>query len=158
MTYYTQFTCKQAIANMYVCHRKCRIIRGQAKDRRKIGKEKKILVFLVINVLEQWEIYQLRTTQTGSMPKVLLAQYFYGIKPLIGQTLLHCKVGQTPSRMLAFYICLIGLVCVTGHPSFRDKIPNGYAVFNPCGSTFWQAVGHYDPDHHTMEKNPFGLV
>nr|XP_022291081.1 temptin-like [Crassostrea virginica] len=59
--------------------------------------------------------------------------------------------------MLAFYICLIGLVCVTGHPSFRDKIPNGYAVFNPCGSSFWQAVGHYDPDHHTMEKNPFGL-
>ena len=45
MTYYTQFTCKQAIANMYVCHRKCRIIRGQAKDRRKIGKEKKFSFF-----------------------------------------------------------------------------------------------------------------
>lgn len=51
---------------------------------------------------------------------------------------------------------LLPLVC--GHPYYRDYIPNGYAVFNPCGASYWQAVGHYDPNHHTVMKNPFGVV
>ncbi|XP_034322252.2 temptin [Magallana gigas] len=51
---------------------------------------------------------------------------------------------------------LLPLVC--GHPYYRDYIPNGYAVFNPCGASYWQAVGHYDPNHHTVMKNPFGVA
>lgn len=60
--------------------------------------------------------------------------------------------------MIKFLFCLFGLVGVSTLPYYRDAIPNGYAVFNPCGSSFWEAVGHYDPDHHTTEKNPFALV
>ena len=58
----------------------------------------------------------------------------------------------------AILIALCLLVSVRGHPYYRDYIPNGYAVFNPCGANFWEAVGHYDPLHHTVLKNPFGMV
>lgn len=42
------------------------------------------------------------------------------------------------------------------HPGYRDLMPNGYSVPNPCGADTWQAVGHYDPNHHTIAKNQFG--
>ncbi|XP_052721511.1 temptin-like [Crassostrea angulata] len=42
------------------------------------------------------------------------------------------------------------------HPGYRDLMPNGYSVPNPCGADTWQAVGHYDPYHHTIAKNQFG--
>ena len=60
--------------------------------------------------------------------------------------------------MIKLFVCLLGLVFVSSHPYYRDRIPNGYAVSNPCGAGFWEAVGHYDPNHHTIDKNPFGLV
>ncbi|XP_061181570.1 temptin-like isoform X1 [Saccostrea echinata] len=55
-------------------------------------------------------------------------------------------------------LCFVGFISVMAHPYYRDRIPNGYAVSNPCGSGFWEAVGHYDPLHHTHDKNPFGLA
>ncbi|XP_078330994.1 temptin-like [Crassostrea virginica] len=60
--------------------------------------------------------------------------------------------------MIKLFVCLLGLVFVSSHPYYRDRIPNGYAVSNPCGAGFWEAVGHYDPNHHTIDKNPFGLA
>ncbi|XP_052695550.1 temptin-like [Crassostrea angulata] len=57
--------------------------------------------------------------------------------------------------MIKLVICLFGLLAVSSHPYYRDAIPNGYAVFNPCGTSYWEAVGHYDPNHHTIDKNPF---
>ncbi|XP_048777994.1 temptin-like [Ostrea edulis] len=41
-------------------------------------------------------------------------------------------------------------------PFYRGMFPNGYNVPNPCANDLWQAVGHMDPYHHTMEKNQFG--
>ena len=55
-------------------------------------------------------------------------------------------------------VVFVLLPAVFGHPYYRDWIPNGYAVFNPCGASFWEAVGHYNPTHHTIVKNPFGVV
>ncbi|XP_052806755.1 temptin-like [Mya arenaria] len=57
-------------------------------------------------------------------------------------------------------LAIISFVCcsaVLGHPYYRDLIPNGYGVPNPCdgGATVWEAVGHYNPLHHTVDKNPF---
>lgn len=60
--------------------------------------------------------------------------------------------------MIKLVLYLLGLIVVSARPSYRDAIPNGYAVFNPCGTSYWEAVGHYNPDHHTIEKNPFALV
>lgn len=60
--------------------------------------------------------------------------------------------------MIKLFICLFGLIVVSSHPYYRDAIPNGYAVFNPCGASYWEAVGHYDPNHHTIDKNPFAQV
>merc|ERR1712137_1171208 len=45
----------------------------------------------------------------------------------------------------------------SGHPEYRALFPNGYSVPNPCGTGYWDAVGHYDPTKHTITKNPFGL-
>ncbi|XP_062590083.1 temptin-like [Saccostrea cucullata] len=59
--------------------------------------------------------------------------------------------------MILFYLSLIGLSSVGALPYYRDRIPNGYKVFNPCGSSYWEAVGHYSPFTHTAEKNPFAL-
>ncbi|WAR04971.1 hypothetical protein MAR_020340 [Mya arenaria] len=57
-------------------------------------------------------------------------------------------------------LAIISFVCcsgVLGHPYYRDRIPNGFSVPNPCdgGATLWEAVGHYNPLHHTVDKNPF---
>merc|ERR1712179_572628 len=46
--------------------------------------------------------------------------------------------------------------CALSHPAYRDMLPNGYSVPNPCGGGTWDAVGHYDAIHHTHDKNPFG--
>ncbi|KAJ8303279.1 hypothetical protein KUTeg_019675 [Tegillarca granosa] len=55
---------------------------------------------------------------------------------------------------IAFLISLS--VFVLGHPGFRDKLPNGYAVPNPCPSSLvWNAVGHYNPNRFTAILNPF---
>ncbi|XP_056005789.1 temptin-like [Ostrea edulis] len=59
-------------------------------------------------------------------------------------------------KMIRTYLCLVGIIAVSAHPEYRNLIPNGYAVHNPCGSFFWEPVGHYDPSHHTIDKNPFG--
>ncbi|XP_052254787.1 temptin-like isoform X2 [Dreissena polymorpha] len=56
--------------------------------------------------------------------------------------------------ILVFALCL-AVSCA--YPDFRDFFPNGYTVPNPCGSGIWEAVGHYDPNHHTVNKNRFGL-
>jgi len=53
-------------------------------------------------------------------------------------------------------LALAGLV--SAHPYYRDRIPNGHTVPNPCGSGYWEPVGHYDPVHHTRAKNVFGKV
>ena len=48
---------------------------------------------------------------------------------------------------------------IAGYPNFQARIPNGNRVPNPCRiPATWNPVGHYNPDHHTMIKNPFGLV
>lgn len=60
--------------------------------------------------------------------------------------------------MLRLFLYFVGVVYVSALPYYRDRIPNGYAVFNPCGAAFWEAVGHYNPYHHTIEKNPFAKV
>jgi hypothetical protein len=60
--------------------------------------------------------------------------------------------------MIRLFLCFVGVLYVSGLPTYRDRIPNGYRVFNPCGAGYWEAVGHYNPYHHTMEKNPFALV
>lgn len=60
--------------------------------------------------------------------------------------------------MIRLILCVVGITCVFSAPQYRDLIPNGYAVFNPCGANFWEAVGHYNDVHHTIDKNPFGKV
>ncbi|VDI33513.1 Hypothetical predicted protein [Mytilus galloprovincialis] len=47
---------------------------------------------------------------------------------------------------------------VLSRPNFRDLIPNGYHVPNPCRiPATWNPVGHYNPEHYTNLKNPFGV-
>jgi len=57
---------------------------------------------------------------------------------------------------------VVAVACVTAvvaHPYYRDQIPNGYSVPDPChAGSVWSPVGHYDPVHHTIDKNPFGQV
>lgn len=60
--------------------------------------------------------------------------------------------------MIRLIVCVVGISCVFSAPQYRDLIPNGYQVFNPCGANFWEAVGHYNAVHHTIDKNPFGKV
>lgn len=60
--------------------------------------------------------------------------------------------------MIRLILCVVGISCVFSAPQYRDLIPNGYQVFNPCGANFWEAVGHYNAVHHTIDKNPFGKV
>ncbi|XP_052805958.1 temptin-like [Mya arenaria] len=57
-------------------------------------------------------------------------------------------------HMLAVLSLLVA--AVSAYPTYRDKIPNGYSVPDPCGGGIWEAVGHYDPTHHTILKNMFG--
>ncbi|KAH3701020.1 temptin-like [Dreissena polymorpha] len=57
-------------------------------------------------------------------------------------------------QLIAFIAVLLG--AVSAHPFYRDSFPNGYSVPNPCGGGIWEAVGHYDPNHHTINKNRFG--
>ncbi|WAR04970.1 TEMPT-like protein [Mya arenaria] len=57
-------------------------------------------------------------------------------------------------------LAFISFVCcsaVFGLPYYRDRIPNGHHVPNPCdgGATIWEAVGHYNPHYYTVDKNPF---
>lgn len=42
---------------------------------------------------------------------------------------------------------------------YRDRMPNGYSVPNPCQtSAIWEGAGHFNPFHHTHLKNSFGNV
>ncbi|KAK6190319.1 hypothetical protein SNE40_002215 [Patella caerulea] len=51
---------------------------------------------------------------------------------------------------------LFGLFCaVLGRSNFRNNIPNGYAVPNPCRSGYWNGVGHYNSKGGGT-LNPFG--
>ncbi|VDI33511.1 temptin-like [Mytilus galloprovincialis] len=58
-------------------------------------------------------------------------------------------------------VCAVLLTIITlvlSRPDFRDKIPSGYRVPNPCRiPATWNPVGHYNPEHFTSIKNPFGL-
>ncbi|XP_045199192.1 temptin-like [Mercenaria mercenaria] len=56
-------------------------------------------------------------------------------------------------------LAVISLVVASAsaHTYYMDLIPNGHNVPNPCGGSAWLAVGHYDPTHHTHDKNQFGL-
>ncbi|XP_063431366.1 temptin-like [Mytilus trossulus] len=54
-------------------------------------------------------------------------------------------------------VILVTIQIYSCKPSYRDYIPNGYNVPNPCVSPgVWNAVGHYNPFHHTLIKNKFG--
>ncbi|KAL4233040.1 hypothetical protein ACF0H5_007726 [Mactra antiquata] len=51
------------------------------------------------------------------------------------------------------------VAAAVAHPAFQLRIPNGQQVPDPCNDgQIWLAVGHYDPDHHTLQKNPFALA
>lgn len=58
-------------------------------------------------------------------------------------------------KLVSFAACIL---VIGAHPYYRDLIPNGYNVPNPCGGGIWEAVGHYDALHHTIQKNQFGQV
>ncbi|XP_060593547.1 temptin-like [Ruditapes philippinarum] len=49
------------------------------------------------------------------------------------------------------------LASASAHVTYQTMIPNGDKVPDPCGNGVWLAVGHYDPLHHTHDKNRFGL-
>lgn len=77
----------------------------------------------------------------------------------IRDSVLHTHYLCYIAGMRGIVFTVLGLLpLVWGHPYYRDYIPNGYAVFNPCGASYWEAVGHFDPNHHTVLKNPFGIV
>lgn len=66
-------------------------------------------------------------------------------------------VEPTMVLKVASILLLISVVC--GRPEYRNLIPNGPSVPNPCGSTvIWDAVGHFQPLKHTHLKNSFGNV
>ncbi|XP_063431365.1 temptin-like [Mytilus trossulus] len=57
-----------------------------------------------------------------------------------------------------FFVIVLTIHIYSCKPSYRDYIPNGYIVPNPCFSPrVWDAVGHYNPVHHTLIKNQFGV-
>ncbi|XP_045205717.2 temptin-like [Mercenaria mercenaria] len=60
--------------------------------------------------------------------------------------------------MLRLVVAAVTFATICAHPQYRDSIPNGYSVPNPCGLGTWETVGHFDPHHHTHDKNPFGLA
>ncbi|XP_052254860.1 temptin-like isoform X1 [Dreissena polymorpha] len=59
-------------------------------------------------------------------------------------------------QLIACIAVLLG--AAYAHPFYRDGFPNGYSIPNPCGGGIWEAVGHYDPHHHTINKNRYGLA
>ena len=48
------------------------------------------------------------------------------------------------------------IVCCYAYPRFRDIIPNGYNVPNPCTHGKWKGVGH-EKEVGGGARNPFGL-
>ncbi|KAL4232010.1 hypothetical protein ACF0H5_009588 [Mactra antiquata] len=57
------------------------------------------------------------------------------------------------NKFIIFSLCVAAVVA---HPAYQLLIPNGAAVPDPCTpGSIWLAVGHYDPIHHTHDKNPF---
>ncbi|KAL4233044.1 hypothetical protein ACF0H5_007730 [Mactra antiquata] len=60
------------------------------------------------------------------------------------------------NTLTILYLCVAAVVA---YPYYQLQIPNGATVPDPCNSgSIWLAVGHYDPTHHTQEKNPFALL
>lgn len=59
-----------------------------------------------------------------------------------------------------YKVAIISLLfaAAAAHSTYQNLIPNGHTVPNPCGTGYWLAVGHFDPLHHTHDKNQFGLV
>ena len=53
---------------------------------------------------------------------------------------------------------LLTITLVQGYANFRNNIPNGGGVPNPCSSGYWSSVGHYSINSGTVEKNQFALV
>lgn len=48
---------------------------------------------------------------------------------------------------------------VTGHAEFRNNIPNGFSVKDPCsGKNTWEAVGHVTAKYTSPKRNIFGVV
>lgn len=64
--------------------------------------------------------------------------------------------GLTMKRLILFF-CALSLS--VAHRTYRDRLPNGYNVPNPCKpGTIWEAVGHNDPLNGSHQHNPFGEV
>lgn len=61
--------------------------------------------------------------------------------------------------MIRIFFIVILAATVIGFPWFRNDIPNGNNVPNPCAgqSGVWQGVGH-DQEPGGGSRNPFGLV
>lgn len=53
-------------------------------------------------------------------------------------------------------ILIVGLT--NCHENYLSLIPNGNKVKDPCTGLNWRPVGHFNPSHHTKDKNQFGLV
>jgi len=59
--------------------------------------------------------------------------------------------------MLLIALLVLETILVSGYPEFRQKIPNGENVPNPCvQNETWAGVGHLIPEG-TGPRNPFGL-
>lgn len=51
-------------------------------------------------------------------------------------------------RMFMVYLLetILGIVCISGHKYFSERIPNGDRVPHPCGDgMIWGGVGHHYP-------------
>ncbi|RUS86672.1 hypothetical protein EGW08_005546 [Elysia chlorotica] len=55
-------------------------------------------------------------------------------------------------KLLALSLCV---ATVLGLPSYRSRIPNGYAVPSPCDDGLWRGVGHF-LDYGSGPLNHFG--
>ena len=64
------------------------------------------------------------------------------------------------SVMLLSTAVIASVICmVYGRSSYRNSMPNGFSVPNPCGTpVIWDLVGHFNPLYHTQLKNSFGHV
>jgi len=52
---------------------------------------------------------------------------------------------------------MTGVTLVSSYSKYRDEIPNGHNVTNPCNTTqYWEGVGH-QAHGGGGDRNPFGL-
>ncbi|WAR10494.1 DOPO-like protein [Mya arenaria] len=78
---------------------------------------------------------------------------YFQISNCIRIQFIKMKMRAIGGILVAF--CLLQIS--TAYPSFRDKIPNGHLVANPCNiSEIWFGVGHKQR-YGNGERNQFGL-